>query len=71
MESRVDINHCKNRGHLTKGSFHEEIMRATGAQIRLQVHPEDNQGANLWSISHSYYPILVACVWELTQETIE
>jgi len=34
-------------------------------------HPGGNPGANLKSISHTCHPILVACVWELTQETIE
>ena len=33
-------------------------------------HPEGNPGANLKSISHKYRPILVACVCELTKETI-
>ena len=33
-------------------------------------HPGGNPGANLKSISHRCHPILVAFVWELTQETI-
>ena len=33
-------------------------------------HPGDNPGANLKSISHRCHPILVAFVWELTEETI-
>ena len=33
-------------------------------------HPGGNQGANLKSISHICYPILVASVWDLTNETI-
>ena len=35
-----------------------------------QTHPGGNPGANLKSISHICHPILVACVWELTEETI-
>ena len=34
-------------------------------------HPEGNPGANLKSISHRCLPILVAFVWELTQETMD
>ena len=33
--------------------------------------PGGNPGANLKSISHRCHPILVACVWELTNATIE
>jgi len=33
-------------------------------------HPGGNPEANLKSISHRCHPILVACVWELTEETI-
>ena len=33
-------------------------------------HPGGNPGANLKSISHRCHPILVAFVWELTEETI-
>jgi len=33
-------------------------------------HPGGNPGANLQSISHRCYPILVAFVWVLTKETI-
>ena len=33
-------------------------------------HPGDNLGANLKSISHRCYPILVAIVWELTENPI-
>jgi len=36
----------------------------------LQVHPGGNSGANLKLISHRCHPILVAFLWELTQETI-
>ena len=32
--------------------------------------PEDNPGANIKSISHRCYPILVPCAWELNKETI-
>ena len=35
-----------------------------------QVHPGSNPGANIKSISHRCHPILVAFVWELTNETI-
>ena len=34
----------------------------------LSSHPEGNPGANLKSISHRCHPILVAFVWELTNE---
>ena len=33
-------------------------------------HPGGNPGANLESISHKCHPILVAFVWEFTEETI-
>ena len=33
-------------------------------------HPSGNPGANLKSISRRCLPILVACAWELTEETI-
>ena len=33
-------------------------------------HPGGVQTANLESISHRCHPMLVACVWELTKETI-
>ena len=33
-------------------------------------HPGGDPGANLRSISHRCHPILVAVVWELTEETI-
>jgi len=33
-------------------------------------HPGGNPGANLKSISHRRYLFEVACVWDLTQETI-
>ena len=33
-------------------------------------HPGDNPEANLKSISHRCHPILVAFVWEFTEETI-
>jgi len=39
--------------------------------IRYQHHPEGNPGANLKSISHRCFPILVAFEWELTKETID
>jgi len=35
------------------------------------LHPGANPGANLKSISHRCHPILVAFVWELTEETID
>ena len=38
---------------------------------RSEYHPGDNPGANLKSISHICHPILVAFVWELTNETID
>jgi len=41
-----------------------------GLSPRGVVHPGDNPGANLKSISHICYPILVAFVWELTKEAI-
>jgi len=34
-------------------------------------HPGGNPGANLKSISHICHPILVAFVWESTEETID
>ena len=34
-------------------------------------HPGGNPGANLKSTSHRCHPILVAFVWELTEETID
>ena len=34
------------------------------------LHPGGNPGANLKSITHRCYLILVAFVWELTKETI-
>ena len=37
----------------------------------LTTHPGGNPGANLKSISHRCYLILVAFVWKLTKETIE
>ena len=36
----------------------------------LPLHPGGNPAANLKSISHRCHPILVAFVWELTEETI-
>ena len=36
----------------------------------LVTYPGGNLGANLKSISHRCRPILVAFVWELTEETI-
>ena len=36
----------------------------------VRIHPEGNPGANRKSISHICHPILVAFVWELTQDTI-
>jgi len=38
--------------------------------LDLHPHPGGNPWANLKSISHTYHPILVAFVWELTKETI-
>ena len=37
----------------------------------LPSHPGGNPGANLKSISRRCHPILVAFVWELTEETID
>jgi len=34
-------------------------------------HPGGNPGANVKSISHRCHPILMAVVWELTEETID
>jgi len=45
----------------------EYIMMITS---HASTHPGDNPGANLMSISHRCHPILVAFVWELTEETI-
>ena len=44
-------------------------MRKTGPTT--QTHPGGNPGANLKSISHKCHPIMVAFVWELTEETID
>ena len=38
---------------------------------RFSRHPGGNPGANLKPISHRCHPILVAFVWELTEETID
>jgi len=35
------------------------------------IHPGGNPGANLESIPPRCHPILVACIWESTQETID
>ena len=45
-------------------------MHALLIDAHSTVHPGDNPGANLKSISHRCHLILVAFVWELTQETI-
>jgi len=48
-----------------------ERKRAPGPSNWLaRIHPGGNPEANLKSISHRCHPILVACVWELTRETI-
>jgi len=38
---------------------------------QVRIHPGGNPGANLKSISHRCHPMMVACVWELTEETID
>ena len=40
-------------------------------KTRDMYHPEGNPGENLKSFSHRCHPILVAFVWELTEETID
>ena len=35
------------------------------------IHPGGNPGANLESISPRCHPILMACTWELTEETLD
>ena len=41
-----------------------------GFKSVLGSYPGGNPGANLESISHRCHPILVACAWGLTKETI-
>ena len=48
----------------------EISVREAPPQVRALDHPGGNPGANLKSISHRCHPILVACVWELTKNTI-
>jgi len=43
---------------------------ARSKQVGGRNHPGGNPGANLKSISHRCHPILVAFVWELTEDTI-
>ena len=53
-------------------SAHSAAQRATyrPSHQRSSLHPGGNPGANLKSISHRCHPILLACVWDLTEETI-
>ena len=50
--------------HMSKLAAISESRQALG-------HPEGNPGANIKSISHRCHPILLAFVWELTEETIK
>ena len=46
-------------------------FRRGGRFARCRIcHPGGNPGANPKSVSHRCHPILVACVWQLTNETI-
>ena len=40
-------------------------------QTLQQAHPGGNTGGNIKSISHRCNPVLVAFVWELTEETVD
>jgi len=50
-----------------------DTTRCCGARERTarNIHPGGIPGAHLQSISHRCHPILVAFVWELTEETID
>ena len=52
-------------------SFFFTKLKGLYHTARRSIHPEGNSGANLESISHRCHPILVACVWELTKQTID
>ena len=60
-----DIRACGRREVAGPGGVLE--LEARG----FRCHPGGNSGANLKSISHRCHPILVASVWELTEETID
>jgi len=68
--SREDLN-WSNQGTALAG--HKAAPASASAASLTNVvtiHPGGNPGANLKSISHRCHPILVAFVWELTEETI-
>ena len=76
---RGDALSCRRGGHggpdrpEGKGLWRCSEVRLGEGEVRLpweQGHPGGNPVANLKSISHRYHPILVAFVWELTEETI-
>ena len=53
--------------HLT---LRRDRTSGQGTMLGSAGHPGGNPGANLKSIFHICYPILVACVGELTKESI-
>ena len=61
------------KGHLPRVMHHQvyvytkKILYGHGGCFS---HPGDNTGVNLESIYHRCHPILVALIWELTDETI-
>ena len=65
-------NHSGSRGSLSPrhAGSSKEVPVADKPAL-LPYHPGGNPGANLKSISHRCHPILVAFVWELTEETID
>jgi hypothetical protein len=58
--------HLETRPTITAIALDVACAEGTG----IWTCPGGNPGANLKSISHRCHPILVACVWELTRETI-
>ena len=73
MPEYPDYNYCEYRldASLEPGKWPGPQVPFNPPTIQLLGHPGGNPVANLKSISQRCHPILVAFVWELTEETID
>ena len=64
------IRYLKSLGHFAVGQALVVCLPSQGSRSAKRNHPGSNPGGYLNSISHRCHPILMAFVYELTEETI-